>query len=224
MVKRLEVDWEFEVGGNAPVIDALWPGFVDLRWTPQSAPDHVSLVLTLPETAQLPRLAATLKKLNAEHSPVWTSKCDFWPALQADEFDPDELDAPAGSFAHAVGCYIDLLPRIDQQPQSDQQARADRQWSSPDGIASSCRDLCIRLHSIPLRCCRVDLIVRHAQIAPGNMDMGQLDMGQLEMGQLDLGLTAYITACGPTPAEAVHTLEAALAAFADAFCPQSTLQ
>jgi hypothetical protein len=28
---RLEADWEFEVGGDAPVIDALWPGFVDLR-------------------------------------------------------------------------------------------------------------------------------------------------------------------------------------------------
>ena len=224
MVRHLEADWEFEVGGNAPIIDALWPGFVDLRWAPHSEPDHDSLVLTLPETAQLPSLAATLKKLNAEHSPVWTSKCDFWPALQAGEFDADELDAPAGSFAHAVGCYIDLLPRIDKQPQSDPQPRADRQWKCPDAIASSCRDLCIRLHSIPLRCCRVDLIVRRAQIAPGQSDMGQLDMGQLDLGQLEMGMTAYITACGPTPPEAVLTLEAALAAFADAVCPQSTLQ
>jgi hypothetical protein len=214
MVIRLEADWEFEVGGAAPIIDALWPGFVDLRWTPQSAPDRAALVFTLPEAAQLPCLAGTLKKLNAEHSPVWTSKCDFWPALQAGEFDADEMDAPAGSFAHAVGCYIDLLPRIDQPPQSDQQPRADLQWSCPDAIASSCRDLCTRLHSFPLRCCRVDLIVRRAQIHPGHLDMGQLD----------LGLTVYFAACGPTPTEAVHTLEAALAAFADAACPQSTLQ
>ena len=197
MVKRLEADWEFEVGGEAPIIDALWPGFVDLRWSPKSAFDPVALILTLPETAQLPCLAKTLKQLNAVRSPVWTSKCDFWPALQADEFDPDELDAPAGSFAHAVGCYIDLLPR------------SNRQWPSAGAIASSCRYLCTRLHSFPVRSCRVDLIVRRAQIL---------------QGQLDMGLTAYFTASGPTPSAALLTLEAALTAFADAFCPQSTLQ
>jgi hypothetical protein len=202
MVRHLEADWEFEVGGNAPIIDALWPGFVDLRWTPQSASHDDLLVLTLPEAAQLPSLAATLKKLNAEHSPVWTSKCDFWPAMQADEFDGDELDAPDGNSAHAVGCYIDLLPK------------SDKQWSSPDAIASSCRDLCTRLHSVPLRGCRVDLFVRRALIRPA----------QFDIGKLDLGITAYVTACGNTPAEAVDTLEAALAAFAHAFCPQSTLQ
>ena len=27
----MEADWEVEIGGGAPVIDALWPGFVDLR-------------------------------------------------------------------------------------------------------------------------------------------------------------------------------------------------
>jgi hypothetical protein len=193
----MEADWEFEVGGSAPIIDVLWPGFVDLRWTPRSAHDHVSLILNLPETAHLPCLAGTLKKLNAEHSPVWTSKCDFWPALQADEFDPDEMDAPTGNFTDAVGCYIDLLPRSNQQ------------WQNPDAIASSCRDLCTRLHSFPLRCCRVDLIIRRAQIAPGPLDMA---------------ITAYITACAPTKPEAMRTLEAALAGFADALFAQSTLQ
>ena len=193
----MEADWEFELGGDAPVIDALWPGFVDLRWTSQSSGDRAARLRTLPEPTQLPCLAATLEKLNAEHSPVWTSKCDFWPALLADEFDRDELDAPAGSFAHAAGCYIDLLPKSDRQ----------RQF--PKSIAASCRYLCARLHTFLLRCCRVDLIIRRAQIEPG---------------QLDLGITTYITACGPTPAEAMRTLEAALKAFADALCAQSTLQ
>jgi hypothetical protein len=55
----------------------------------------------------------------------------------------------------------------------------------------------------------VDLIVRRALIAPG---------------QRDMGITAYVTACGPTPAEAARTLETALAAFAHALCPDSTLQ
>ena len=198
----MEADWEFEVGGDAPVIDALCPGFVDLRWTSQSAGDLAARISTLPETAQLPCLGATLEKLNAEHSPVWTSKCDFWPALQAVEFDPDELDAPTGSSAHAVGCYIDLLPKGSQQ------------WPFPDAPASSCMessciDLCNRLHSFPLRCCRVDLIVRRAQVAPG---------------LVDLGITAYITASGHTSVEAIRTLEAALAVFADALGAPSTLQ
>ena len=193
----MEADWEFELGGDAPIIDALWPGFVDLRWTSQSAADRAARLRTLPETAQLPCLAETLEKLNAEHSPVWTAKCDFWPALQADEFDSDELDAPAGSFAHAAGCYIDLLPKSDEQ------------WPFPEAIAASCRNLCTRLHSFRLRCCRVDLMIRRAQIAPG---------------QLDLGITTYFTACGPLLAEAMRTLEAALAAFTDALFAQSTLQ
>ena len=33
----MEADWEFEVGGDAPVIDACWPGFVDLRRIPGAA-------------------------------------------------------------------------------------------------------------------------------------------------------------------------------------------
>ncbi len=31
----MEVDWEVEVGGGAPVIEALWMGFVDLRRNPE---------------------------------------------------------------------------------------------------------------------------------------------------------------------------------------------
>jgi hypothetical protein len=51
----MEADWEFEVGPDAaglaaPVIDALWPGFVDLRRAPE-------LAWHLPEAAQLPALA-----------------------------------------------------------------------------------------------------------------------------------------------------------------------
>ena len=31
----MEADWEVEVGGGAPVIEADWPGFVDLRGEPE---------------------------------------------------------------------------------------------------------------------------------------------------------------------------------------------
>lgn len=190
----MEADWEFEVGGdatvpNVPVIDALWPGIVDLRQSPERA-------WQLPEAAQLPGLAEALAKLNDVSSPVWTSKCDVWPHLEPDEFAPDELDAPSGC-ACAMGCYIDLLPRRDQQ------------WAVPARAAEDCKHLCGLLRAVPLRCCRVDLVIRRAFITPELMG---------------LGITAYLTACGGSDAEAAVALQAALAAFAGALRDHSTLE
>jgi hypothetical protein len=96
-----------------------------------------------------------------------------------------------------MSCYIDLLPK--QEGEWALQARAD----------AECRCLCTLLGAVPLRCCRADLVIRRALVVPGFMDMG---------------ITAYITACGPGADQAKGTLEAALAAFAHALCPESTLQ
>jgi hypothetical protein len=178
----MEADWEFEVGGDAPVIEAHWAGFVDLSGHPERA-------LDLPETTQFPALAEALARLNATDSPVWTSKCDFWPYLDAGEFDPDEMDAPPAFTAHAMGCFIDLLPKSDQQ------------WALPEMAEKACKRICGLLNAVQLGCCRVDLVIRRAFTAP-------------EL--LGLGVTAYLTACGETTAEAKRTLEAALAAFTDA--------
>jgi hypothetical protein len=178
----MEADWEFEVGGDAPVIEALWAGFVDLRSQPERA-RH------LPQAAQFPALGEALSRLNVADSPVWTAKCDFWPHLEAGEFDPDELDAPSGGATHAMGCYIDLLPRSDQQ------------WVLPAMVEKACKRICGLLHAVPLGCCRVDLVIRRAFITPDGMD---------------LGITAYLTSCGESSAAAAKTLEAALAAFTDA--------
>ena len=81
----MEADWEFEIGDGAPIIEAAWAGFVDLRRTPER-------VNELPEVAACPFLAESLVQLNASGSPVWTSKCDFWPEVEQDDFDPDELN------------------------------------------------------------------------------------------------------------------------------------
>jgi hypothetical protein len=186
----MEADWEFEVGGDAPVIEACWEGFVDLRQTPECARE-------LPEAAQLSGLSAALERLNCGISPVWTSKCDFCPALDSEDFDPDELDAPPGCSEHAMSCYIDLLPR------------AGGQWSLPPLAEAACKHLCALLSAVPLRCCRVDFVVRRARIAPSHMD---------------LGITSYVTACGRTAGDAKDSLETALGAIAYALCPQSTLQ
>ena len=42
----MEADWEMEIGGSAPVIDAFWAGFEDLRRSPEMAG-------ALPETKKL---------------------------------------------------------------------------------------------------------------------------------------------------------------------------
>jgi hypothetical protein len=179
----MEADWEFEVGGDAPVIEALWTGFVDLR-------QHPERVRELPEAAGFPALAAALKALNAPGSPVWTSKCDVWQIVEPELVDPGELDAEPASATHATSCYIDLLPRNEQQ------------WSLPALAVDWCKEICAHLRPIPLSCCRADLIIRRSFIAP--------DLS-------NLGVTAYVTACGASAAEASGVLDAALAAFAGVF-------
>ena len=157
----MEADWEVEIAPDAPVIDASWEGRLDLRRAPHLAAD-------LPESRQFPPLTGALAALNSAASPVWTSKCDVWAP---GELDPDELDAPPAEAACTIACYIDLLPARDGQ------------WPLPEQAVASCRALCARLHNMPLRCCRADLIVRRASIAPHRQD---------------LGITAYIAACGST--------------------------
>jgi hypothetical protein len=175
----MEADWEIEVGRDAPIIEAHWSGFVDLRLEPGRAG-------LLPEIQELPALAHALVRLNAQASPVWTSKCDvFAPG----PIDPDELDAPRGCSLRAVACYIDLLPRDGDQ------------WSSTDAAVAACRRVCARLQEIPLRSCRADLVIRRAIIT-----------GEEPM----FGATAYITAAGRDDADAATTLSAALDVFADA--------
>ena len=186
----MEADWEFEVGGGAPVIEARWPGFVDLRSAPERARELV-------EAIQLPGLAAALQLLNGESSPFWTSKCDFWPELDAHEFDPDELNAANGDTGHAMSCFIDLL------------AKEEGAWSQAADVEAECIRLCARLSAVPIGCCRVDLVIRSAYIASES---------------LDLGITAYITACGSSAPEARVALQAALSAFAHAISQTSKLQ
>jgi hypothetical protein len=83
----MEADWEVEIGGDAPVIETDWPGFIDLSAQPQRISDIAEAETFLP-------LAGLLSALNRESSQVWTSKCDVW--------EPQSL---------ALACYIDLLPR-----------------------------------------------------------------------------------------------------------------
>ena len=186
----MEADWEVEIGPGAPVIDARWAGFVDLRQTPEQA-------LQLSEVASLPSLADVLVRLNGVESPIWTSKCDLWPVVDPAEFHPDEMDASAENATHAWACYTDLLSRNGEQ------------WNDPALAVEWCRSICKRLHGVSLTHCRADLIVRQALISAAN---------------IGVGITAYLTACGPTAENANQVLQSALRTFTDAVCTSSTLE
>jgi hypothetical protein len=198
----MEADWEVEIGADAPIIDACWEGFVDLRVDPRSDPRTPSEAYRkrargLAEAANLSGLAEALVRLNGPQSPVWTSKCDVWPVLDANAFDAGELDAPWDEATHAWACYVDLLPK------------SDRQWITPAMAVDWCKTWCERLGAVPLTHCRADLIVRQAIIAPELMDRG---------------ITAYLTACGPSSESANAALARALKAFAHTISSDSPVE
>jgi hypothetical protein len=138
----VEADWEFEIGGDAPIVEARWLGFVDLRADPRR-------VTELTETHHLSALAAALVRLNAIDSPVWTSKVDVFTP---ESIDTDELDAPHGNASFAMACYIDL------------QLSSAQQRHSYSIVELFCKGLCNRLHAVLLRCCRIDLVIRRAHL------------------------------------------------------------
>ena len=141
------------------------------------------LAFQFSESRRLPALANALMQLNAGTSPFWTSKCDVWTPP---EFDPDEMEARGQEGKCPLSCYIDLLPRPD------------RLWPSHADAVEECRSFCSRLRSVSLRCCRADLVIRRALITADRHD---------------LGVTAYLTACGPTADAARAKLESVLDLF-----------
>ncbi|MDR3739121.1 MAG: hypothetical protein P4L40_08875 [Terracidiphilus sp.] len=147
----MEADWEIELGADAPIIDALWPGFVDLRVAPER-------VAEIAETRLLPGLSDVLVQLNGPRSSVWTAKCDVWNVEEP--VDRYEVDVEPGETAAAMACYIDLLPRDAHQ------------WVTPAQAGSACEALIRRLRAIEARACRVDFVVRAAHIRAGAQDLG----------------------------------------------------
>jgi len=131
----MEADWEVEIGGGAPVLDATWPGFVDLREQPERIAD-------ITEAAAFPPLARLLCALNAAGSPVWTTKCDLWE--QPSAVDSEQL---------TLACYIDLLPCA---------GRVFAEWKQAEIF---CRICVARLANLELPNCQVELIVRQALAA-----------------------------------------------------------
>jgi hypothetical protein len=192
----MEADWEIEIGPDAPVIEALWPGFVDLRHAPER-------IKEIEEARRFPALTEALIRLNrpesrpdsgvgsdaASSSQVWTAKCDLWaldPSL--DPWDPDELDAAPSESLAALACYIDLLGRDAALFAGFGEAE---RWA---------RATVYRLRETVCRCCRADLVIRRA--FNGDQEI--------------LGITAYTTACGADTVAAEGALRNALIALVGA--------
>lgn len=142
----MEVDWEVEVGGGAPVIDALWPGFIDLRRSPERLAEIV-------EAAASPALSGLLRALNGPASPLWTAKCDLWLPENADL----KIDQLAGLGTAAVraeplalACYVDILPC---------DGKVFSQWEQAEAL---CRSWIALLAAVSLPGAAAELIVRQA--------------------------------------------------------------
>lgn len=193
----MEADWEVEIGGDGPVIEARWAGFIDLR----SAPERVT---ELEEAGKFPPLGETLVALNAPGSPVWSAKCDVWLQLEENTWDADELDAPADEAFYAAAVYIDLL--------------AIQETAALDEVF--CRALVRALRTQPLTHCRVDLIVRRAWMSPILPD--PLEPTN-DAALFSTGLTAYLTACGASEEAAQRRLADCLRLFAHVLQTGSTL-
>jgi hypothetical protein len=178
-VAAMEADWEFEIAPDAPVIDAAWAGFIDLRRQPKRIAD-------ISELPQLPALRGLLLRLNAEGSGFFTSKCDVW---NAGEVDADEFGADRDSAASVLACYVDVLP-VEKNA-----------WRTPESAADWARCVCKCVAEMPLRNCRMDMVIRQAFVTATAMSFGT---------------TCYVTGCGATKVEAAESLSGALRAFAEA--------
>ena len=180
----MEADWGVEIGGGAPVLDALWEGLVDLRKFPERV-DEIA------EAAEFPPLAGLLTALNGDNSPLWTAKCDLWEP-ETEEVE-DDLGGAGNSAPFAVdanrvalACYVDLLPM---------EGKVFARWEQAE---SFCRAWVSRLEEVNLGDCRAEMLVRQALAGPVE----------------GFGVTAYLSAQGQDSAAAEGVLAAAMRIFA----------
>ena len=178
----MEADWSVELAAVDPVIVVPWHApdasleFIDLRRTPKRIDE-------IEEACRELALRSALLALNRAPSQLVTVKCDLWKSGPEDEIDPREMDARAEDAKFAAGCYIDMVSTDgDTRTSFAMQER----WI---------RALTARLRSLELRCARIELVLRHAEIQdiPG------------------FGVTCFVQGCGATSELAAFRRAEALA-------------
>lgn len=172
----MEADWSVEIGSGFPEIDGAWSGFVDLRLS-------LSTVDSLEEARNHPALREALLRLNAEESPIFTTKCDAWP-LTSGEVDPDEFAATNITSNIGFASYIDVIERDPFRFAS---------FALQESRARAIADV-LRVND--LRQSRVDLVLRQAHLRENS----------------GFGLTLYVAGCGANISEAETAWQAALEA------------
>lgn len=170
----MEADWSVEVGRDLPMIEIPWEGFLDLRLNP-------SAVIGISETAGNAALRDALLALNAEATPLMTSKCDTW-LMAADEIDPYEYEAGEDAARAGVACYIDLV------------LRSENLFSSFPVHERWVRDAVSELHERRLPQARADYVIRPACV----------------YGIDGFGITLYVSACAETASAVQPVFQAAL--------------
>jgi hypothetical protein len=187
----IEADWEVEIGGGAPAIDAQWAGWIDLRRWPER-------IAEIAEAAGFAPLAQLLLTLNAPHSPLWTAKCDLWEQKMEEETAvPGEQIVPPGAGEGtkpcSLACYIDLLPV---------EGLVFAEWTSAEEI---CRAWTTRLDGEMSADGRVDWVVRMALAGAAE----------------GFGVTAYLSVVDRDRAAAEAALARLMERFAAALLPIS---
>jgi hypothetical protein len=177
----MEADWAVEIGPDAPSMDVPWEGFVDLRDSRAEAAERVT------EAGAHPALVGVLRRLNAEESPVFTSKCDVW-RVNGEEIDSDEFGARAENARFGFASYIDVVLREPGRFES---------FEFHELLVGRVTE---RLRGVELANGRVDLIVRAAEVD----------------SSAGFGVTVYAAGCGADEATAYAAWKAVLGAAVDA--------
>ncbi len=137
----MEADWSVELGGDAPVIDQGWPGWIDICQDP-------SRIARLDEVNTFPPLGKALRWVLESNCGMLPTKCDFW--TREELVNACEYDADSGTNSTTANCFVDLMPQ------------AATHWMHLASAEHWAEATVKKLQGIPCRNSRVEVVLRQA--------------------------------------------------------------